>query len=134
MTHRIDDDNSARRHSARGFSLLEMLVALAIVSIGLIAALRATGVGTEGVGEYRNRMLALWLAQNIVAERTARQDWPAPDVFSREETLANHRFVVRQEIKSTPNPNFRRLDVAVAAQEEPARTLQHSVAFLIQLR
>lgn len=119
------------RH-AGGFSLLEMLVALAIVSIGLIAALRATGVGTEGAGEYRDRMLALWLAQNIVAERTARRDWPTPAVVSNEEEFAGRRFVVRQEIKTTPNPQFRRLDVSVAAREEPARTLQRSVAFLIQ--
>jgi general secretion pathway protein I len=120
--------------SVRGFSLLEMLVALAIVSIGLIAALRATGVGTEGVGEYRNHTLALWLAQNIVAERTARQDWPTPDVSSNEEEFAGHRFVVRQEVKTTPNPQFRRLDVSVSAMEEPGRTLQRSVAFLIQIQ
>jgi hypothetical protein len=44
--------------------------------------------------------------------------------------FANHRFVVRQEIKATPNRRFRRLDVMVADREEPSRTLQHSVAFL----
>ena len=114
----------------RGFTLLEMLVALAIVAIGLTAALRASGVGIEGVGEYRNHMLALWLAQNIVAERTARRDWPAPDTTTSEELFANHRFVVRQEVKTTPNPRFKRLDVMIADREEPSRTLQHSVAFL----
>ena len=119
---------------AAGFSLLEMLVALAIVAIGLIAALRASGVGTEGVGEYRNHVLALWLAQNIVAERTARQEFPPPGVVTEEAEFANRQFVVRQEIKTTPNPNFRRLDVSVAARDEPGRTLQRSVAFLIQLR
>jgi general secretion pathway protein I len=117
----------------RGFSLLEMLVALAIVSIGLIAALRATGVGTEGMGDYRDHILALWLAENIIAERTARQDWPAPDDVSHEEEFARQHFVVREQVKTTPNPLFRRLDVSVAAREEPARTLQHSVAFLIHL-
>lgn len=114
----------------RGFSLLEMLVALAIVAIGLTAALRASGVGIEGVGEYRNHMLALWLAQNIVAERTARGDWPAPGISSSEVEFASHRFVVRQDVKSTPNPRFKRLDVMVADREEPGRTLQHSVVFL----
>lgn len=119
---------------ARGFSLLEMLVALAIVSIGLVAALRATGVGTEGAREYRDRMLALWLAENVVAERTARQDWPSPGVISDEEAFANQRFVVRQEIMATPNPQFRRLNVTVSALEAPERVLQRSVAFLILLR
>jgi general secretion pathway protein I len=119
------------KSSARGFTLLEMLVALAIVAIGLTAALRASGVGIEGVGEYRNHMLALWLAQNIVAERTAMRDWPAAGISTSEVDFAKHRFVVRQEVKTTPNPRFRRLDVMIADWEEPSRTLQHSAAFLI---
>lgn len=122
------------RPANRGFSLLEMLVALAIVSIGLFAALRAAGVGTDGVAEYRDRMLALWLAQNIVAERSARQDWPNPDMTSQEEVFADRAFVVRQEVKATPNPLFRRLEVSVASREEPARALQRSVAFLILIQ
>jgi len=107
-----------------------MLVALAIVAIGLTAALRATGAGTVGVGEYREHLLALWLAQNIVAERTARQDWPSPDTSSSDEVYANHHFLVRQEVKTTPNPRFRRLDVLVSSLEDPGHTLQNSVAFL----
>ena len=115
-----------------GFTLLEMLVALAIVAIGLTAALRATGVGTDAVGEYRDHLLALWLAQNVVAERSARGDWPSPDTNSSTEAYANRNFLVRQEIKSTPNPHFRRINVLVSSQEEPGRTLQSSVAFLTQ--
>ena len=102
----------------------------AIVAIGLTAALRATGVGTDAVGEYRDHLLALWLAQNIVAERTARRDWPAPDSNSSDEVYAKRHFLVRQEVKSTPNPRFRRLNVLVSSQEEPGRTLQSSVTFL----
>jgi len=116
--------------SAAGFTLLEMLVALAIVAIGLTAALRASGVGIEGVGEYRSRMLALWLAQNIVAERIARGEWPSPGTTTSEEEFASGRFVVRQEVITTPNPRFRRLEVTVAEHDEPGRALQHSVAFL----
>ncbi|MGO9443600.1 MAG: type II secretion system minor pseudopilin GspI [Thiobacillaceae bacterium] len=114
----------------RGFTLLEMLVALAIVAIGLTAALRASGMGTEGVGEYRNHMLALWLAQNIVTEHVARGDWPAPDTTSSEAVFANHRFLVREAVKTTPNPRFNRLDVMISDAQEPSRTLQHSVVFL----
>ena len=116
---------------ARGFTLLEMLVAVAIVAIGLTAALRASGMGIVGVGEYRNHMLALWLAQNIVTEHVARGDWLAPDTTTSEETFANHRFVVTQEVKTTLNPRFLRLDVMIADRDEPSRTLQHTVGFLI---
>ena len=119
---------------ATGFTLLEMLVALAIVAIGLTAALRASGVGIEGVAEYRNHMLALWLAENIVAERTARGDWPDAGINTSEVEFANQRFVVSQEVKTTPNPRFRRLDIVIADGEEPTRSLQHSAAFLTSPR
>lgn len=113
-----------------GFTLLEVLIALAIVAIGLTAALRASGVGTEGAREYRAHMLALWLAENVASERVARQDWPGPGVVNREEELAGHRFLVREEVKATLNPYFRRLEVDVYAPAEPSRTLRHTVAFL----
>lgn len=119
---------------AAGFTLLEVLIALAIVAIGLTAALRASGVGTEGVREYRSHLLALWLAENIAAERVALQDWPAPGVNSREAQFAGQRFVVREAVKPTQNPSFRRLEVEVSAFDEPARTLRHTVAFLTQPR
>ena len=45
----------------RGFTLLEVLVALAILSISLIAALRAGAVATQNAGEIRQRLLADWV-------------------------------------------------------------------------
>jgi general secretion pathway protein I len=122
------------RKRTTGFTLLEVLIALAIVAIGLTAALRASGVGTEGAREYRSHMLALWLAENIAAERVARQDWPGPGSTSREEEMAGQRFVVREEVKTTLNPLFRRLEIDVAATDEPARTLRRTVAFLTRPR
>jgi general secretion pathway protein I len=116
--------------ASRGFTLLEMIVALAIVAIGLTAALRASGVGISGVADYRDHVFSLWLAQNIVTEHTVRGDWPSPDTTTSEEIFANRHYVVRQEVKTTPNPRFRRLDVKIASLDDPARTLQHSVAFL----
>ena len=55
-----------------GFTLIEVLVALAIVSIALMSALRAAGQGTNNVGELRSRLLAGWVAENLLAEHRAR--------------------------------------------------------------
>ena len=114
----------------RGFTLLEALIALAIVAIGLTAALRASGVGTEGVIEHRSRLLALWLAQDVAAERTARGDWPAPGDSSSEAEMAGQRFLVRQAVKDTPNPRFRRIEISVASPAEPERALRRLAAFV----
>lgn len=116
----------------RGFTLLEVLIALAIVAIGLTAALRASGVGIEGTQEYRARYLALWLADNLAAERTARRDWPEPGRDSREEEMAGQRFIVRQEVKATPNTRFRRLEIRVASVQVPERPLREVTVFLLR--
>jgi len=49
-----------------------VLVALAIVSIALMSALRAAGQGTNNVVELRSRLLANWVAENRLAEHRAR--------------------------------------------------------------
>jgi len=118
------------RHRAAGFTLLEVLIALAIVAIGLSAAMRASGVGTEGAREYRSHMQALWLAEDIAAERVARQDWPATGVSRHEDGMAGQRLVVQETVKPTQNPYFRRLEIDVYAVEDPVHALHHAVAFL----
>lgn len=115
---------------AAGFTLIEVLVASAIVAIGLAAALRASHVGTDGVAEHRDRMLAGWVAENVAAEHSARREWPAPGAYRREEVLAGRRFLVAEEVKTTPNPRFRRLDIAVASAETPERELRRLAIFL----
>lgn len=115
-----------------GFTLLEVLIALAIVAIGLTAALRASGVGIEGTQAYRARFIALWLADNLAAERSARRDWPEPGLDSREEEMAGQRFIVRQVVKTTPNPRFRRLEIRVASARAPDHALRELVVFMIR--
>src|SRR4051812_50040135 len=61
-----------RKRRPGGFTLVEVLVALAIMSIALLAALRAAAQGTGAVSELRLRLLAGWVAENRLAEHRAR--------------------------------------------------------------
>ncbi|MDP2834092.1 MAG: type II secretion system minor pseudopilin GspI [Pseudomonadota bacterium] len=116
---------------ARGFTLIEVLVALAIVAIALSAALRASGVGSEASRDYRAHLLALWLADDLAAEHQARRDWPAPGVSEREVEMGGQVFSVREEIKSTPNPRFRRLEIHIRDAHETERDLRLLTLYLV---
>ena len=70
----------ARDGGRKGFTLVEVLVALAIISIALLAALRVTGGGTNSAGELRARLLAGWVAQNLLADQHALAQWPSPGI------------------------------------------------------
>lgn len=57
-----------RRPPQAGFTLIEVLVALAIVAVAMAAAVRAAGLMTQGNGLLRDKALALLSAQARLAE------------------------------------------------------------------
>jgi len=114
-----------------GFTLIETLVALAIISIALLAALRAAGQGTANLGELRGRMLAGWVAENMLAEHRARGDWLPPGIQKGKEREGGLDFTWRKEVIETPHPAFRRIDVFVYAAPGESRALAHFTGFLV---
>lgn len=115
-----------------GFTLVEVLVALAIVSVALLAATRAAGIGTVDAGEHRTRMLAGWVAENVLAEHRARADWLPTGVRSGTATQTGIPYAWRTEITPTPNPAFRRVDVSVAEAADPSRVIARLTGFIVQ--
>jgi general secretion pathway protein I len=119
-----------------GFTLVEVLVALAIVSIALVAALRAAGQATNAAGDLRLRLFASWVAENRLAEHRARGDWLALGIGRGLQRQGGIEFAWREEVVATPNPAFRRVDVFVSAPATAAaaesRSLAHFTGFVVQ--
>ena len=115
-----------------GFTLVEVLVALAIIAIALLAALRAAGQGTNNVGELRSRLLAGWVAENLLAEHRARRDWLPLGIQRGTGRQGGMDFAWREEVIATPNPAFRRVDVRVFASAEEAHSLAHLAGFVVK--
>jgi general secretion pathway protein I len=117
----------------RGFTLIEVLVALAIISIALMAALRAAGQGTNNVGELRSRLLAGWVAENLLAEHRARGDWLPLGIQQGSGRQGGQDFNWREEVIATPNAAFRRVEVRVYADGEDAHFLSHLTGFIVNV-
>ena len=119
-------------YSERGFTLLESLVALAILAIALAAVLRATSASTTHVDALRQRLLADWVAQNRIALHTGRGDWLPVGTQQGEEVQAGVKFLWHETISTTPNPSFRRIEVGVSANEDPKHALRHLSGYLAE--
>lgn len=115
----------------RGFSLIEVLVALVILGVGLAAASRAASVSTDSARETRLRTLATWVAQNRIAELTATRSFPATGSMDGRSTLASTEFEWKQITYATPNPTFRKVELQVLRPGQ-AQTLVSLNAYLTQ--
>lgn len=107
------------RTALRGFTLIEVLVALGIVAIALVAGLQATTALTNNAVRSSDVLLAHLCAENeLVRVRLARQ---MPDVG--EATIgceqAGRAFDVVLAVAPTPNPSFRRVDAQVLDAGSP---------------
>ena len=114
-----------------GFTLVEVLVALAIIAIALLAALRVAGGATNSIGELRGRLLAGWVAEDLLAESRARGEWPSPGIRRGTQRQGGIEFAWREEIIATPNFAFRRVDIRVFAAPEETHALAHLIGFLV---
>lgn len=102
-----------KRTTLRGFTLLECLVALAILAVALTAALRALGSSAHSTANLREHTLASWVAQNRLAELRATGAFPPLGASDGEAQQAGRSYRWRETVERTPNPLFRRVKVRV---------------------
>ncbi len=106
-----------------GFTLLEVLVALVIIGTALGASLRAVGSLTQNSRDLRIAMMATWSAENRLTQIRLAHEWPA--LGRRDFPCAQAELALRCEenIYATPNPAFRRVEVAVMDTDNASRRI-----------
>ncbi len=117
-------------HGPAGFTLLEVLVALTIIAVALAAAFRAATLGIEGAQLLRTRSLALWVAQNRVALAQLRDPWPEPGENGGTASQGGVDFLWREVVTATPNPELRKIEVAVSQPATPDYAQSRLTAYL----
>ena len=102
---------------ARGFTLLEVLVALAVTAIALAAGAQASQALARNAQRQGDILVAQLCAENeLVRVRLSRQ-MPPVGVASFACEQAGRSFTGRLSVSATPNPSFRRVDAQVLDDE-----------------
>ncbi len=102
----------------QGFTLIEVLIAVAIVAIGLAAIITEVSRDMQYAHLLRTRTVAQWVAMNKITEWQVSHEWPAPGEKKGETEMARHTWYWRINVSATDDKNIRRLDVEVAEQQD----------------
>lgn len=117
--------------SQRAFTLLEVLVALAVLAIAMAALVKGGAENASAVAYTRDKTLAQWVAMNVIAEQRLSDSWPEKGKKRGNEEMGGHEWYWESTVAETFNEDIRRLEVAVRETEDKeATSLVTLVAFL----
>jgi general secretion pathway protein I len=105
---------------SKGFTLLEVLIALLILSLVLVALIRAAGLQAQALTHHRDSTLAQWVAANVAAELRS-EGAPEPGRQQGEATLGPGRWRWQADTEDTDVERLRRIEISVFAADPEAR-------------
>lgn len=108
----------AIKHS-HGFTLLEVLVALAILAVALAAVIKTSADSAENLRYLREKTLAQWVASNVLTDIRVRGRWLTTGKEQGKSELAEREWYWTQTVSDTVDDRLREVKITVYA--EPAR-------------
>lgn len=115
---------AGRGPSARGFTLIEVLVALAIVAVTLGAGIQAAGALSQNAQRLGEVSEAQWCADNELSNLRLMRQFPGVGDIDFQCEQFDRLYLGKLVVRPTPNPNFRRIDAQLAnAQGVPLLNL-----------
>jgi general secretion pathway protein I len=111
-----------RTRAERGFTLIEVLAALAIVAIGMLGVIKGVNEAVRNSSYLRDKTLAHWLAMNRLAEVRLAARIPEVAKTNGDAEFAGQRWRWRMEVTQTPVQSMRRIDISVRKDGMPEKT------------
>ncbi|WP_156460619.1 type II secretion system minor pseudopilin GspI [Sphingomonas sp. Leaf339] len=102
--------------SERGFTLIEIMVALAVFSLAVLALLRLESATVRGAGLIDESMVAQMVARNVALDALTEAQPPAPGRTSGAEVNGGRAWRWTRQVSPTGDPTVVRIDVAVASR------------------
>jgi general secretion pathway protein I len=114
----------------RGFTLIEVLVALAVIAIGLVAVLTVAARSGRVDFELQQRTFAAWVASNQIERMRLTPTWPSIGTSDGKVTLAGRDWHWKAIVAKTADPDLRRITISVATAAAPDDSITQLLGFL----
>ena len=114
----------------RGFTLIEILVALVIVTVSLAALITESSQNLYNAAALRDKTLAHWVGMNKVTEWQLSDKWPAAGRTQGEMTMGRNDWYWTMIVRDTDDKDVRRIDVEVRHERKDDQPRDAVIAYL----
>jgi len=97
----------------RGFTLVEVLVAMTIIAVGVSALVASAGASAWRSDYMRDREFGRWIASNALIELQVLPAWPDVGTKNTEVEMGNTTWYLKTQTQAVADPDLRRLDIQV---------------------
>jgi len=97
----------------RGFTLIEMMVAMAVLAVGMGAIIKAAGENARNATYLRDREVARWIASDALTQLQVVSPWAGNNSPKGEVEMFNLTWYWQAKIQKVQDPDLRRVDVEV---------------------
>ncbi len=123
-------NSDAPRRRQRGFTLIEVMVALAVVSLGLIAVFNGIIQISDQSSHLRERTFAHWVAMNEIARMRVAGAMPELSEFDGDAEFADTTYRWEAVVSETGVEDLRRIDMRVSYADTPDDVIAEAVGFV----
>jgi len=99
--------------NSRGFTLIEVLVAMTIIAVGVSALVASAGASAWRSDYMRDREFGRWVASNALIELQVLPAWPEVGTKNTEVEMGNTTWYLKTQTQPVADPDLRRLDIQV---------------------
>lgn len=104
------------RADARGFTLVEVMVAVVVLGLAAVALANAFGSSARGFARMEERTAAWLLASDKLVEMQVYQQWPEVGIQDERRQVEDRQWLIRTRISPGPYPDTRRVDIEVGPE------------------
>lgn len=114
----------------KGFTLIEIIIALLVISVALGAIISTTGNSVSHGAYLKEKTITLWVAENHLSEIVITKQWPTTGQHSFEITMAGKTWYLNNKVTQTPNQFIRRLDISVYGDKAKDNSMTSMIAYI----
>ena len=121
---------SNNKFNNRGFTLLEVLLAMAVFAIAGVSLLGAAGNNFTHINHLETKMIASWVASNQLVTSSVDQTWPPKNNKKGKEEMAGRQWYWQQKVIETADNDMRAIVTEVRLAEDDKQVLTSLMTYI----